>query len=110
MHRHARSRRRTPHRGSAQTYVSIGGGALRTWADRSFLLLQDPEKLKARAEKFGQTAAAAPVAGKKRAAPATAEELVDVVGEGLAGVSGRGSLRLGVELDGDRLVVVDQVD
>ena len=44
------------------------------------------------------------------AAPATAEELVDVVGEGLAGISGRGSSRLGVELDGDRLVVVDRVD
>ena len=44
------------------------------------------------------------------AAPATAEELVDVVGEGLAEISGRGSSRLGVELDGDRLVVVDRVD
>ena len=44
------------------------------------------------------------------AAPATADELVDVVGEGLAGISGRGSSRLGVELDGDRLVVGDRVD
>ena len=45
-----------------------------------------------------------------QAAPTTAEELVDVVGEGLVGISGRGSSRLGVELDGDRLVVVDRVD
>jgi cytoplasmic iron level regulating protein YaaA (DUF328/UPF0246 family) len=42
-------------------------------------------------------------------APATAEELVDVVAEGLAGIAGRGISRLGVELDGDRLVVVDVV-
>lgn len=43
------------------------------------------------------------------AAPATAEELVEVVGEGLAGIAGRGSSRLGVELDGDKLVVIDRV-
>ena len=44
------------------------------------------------------------------AVPATAEELVDLVAEGLAGITGRGTSRLGVELDGDRLVIVDVVD
>ena len=48
-----------------------------------------------------------------RSAPATAEELVDVVREGLAGHGrgddGRSTGGLGVELDGDRLVVVERV-
>lgn len=41
-------------------------------------------------------------------APATAE--AGRRRRDLAGVSGRGGSRLGVELDGDRLVVVDRVD
>jgi cytoplasmic iron level regulating protein YaaA (DUF328/UPF0246 family) len=39
-------------------------------------------------------------------APSTADEVVDVVRHGLAAIAGRD---LGVELDGDRLVVVDRV-
>lgn len=41
--------------------------------------------------------------------PTSAEELAEVVAEGLSGIAGRGASTLGVELDGDRLVVVDRV-